>query len=246
MSSVNGTHWELDTSGPLPRRQRRAVRAGVIFSLVFHTTALIALIAVPYLLWLWQLTKAFDQQAITIVARVEEQPAQPAPPPEVRVVTTVDQVTPESLEARLNEEIEKANARPLDDNRDEFDKLARRLERVSDEESVKQMADQFHQWLGTNRRATRPAEIPVAGLFDHRTAQIHDVRREMNEDGSWRYIFVMLDSAGRTMDTEMDDPEEGERQYQTFQRLKSFPLAEQAYRQMVMPLLDKLLDDKKQ
>ena len=50
------------------------------------------------------------------------------------------------------------------------------------------MASTLNKWLGTEQRATMPAEKPVAGEFDYDTAQLHDVRREKTKDGKWLSI----------------------------------------------------------
>jgi hypothetical protein len=78
-------------------------------------------------------------------------------------------------------------------------------------------------------------------MFDADTAQMHDVRRERTSGGQWRYWLILLDAEGRTIEVEVP-PVEGEQLYKTMQRIKAFPLAEKVYRQITMPLLDKMLN----
>ena len=85
-----------------------------------------------------------------------------------------------------------------------------------------------------------PAEDTVAEAFDFDTAQLHDVTKLDQEDGSVKYLSVLVDAQGRTMDVEMSG-EEGETAYQTMQTLKKFPLAERVYRQIAMPLIDQAI-----
>ena len=66
------------------------------------------------------------------------------------------------------------------------------------------------------------------------------MRREMLENGSFKYIAIMIDSDGRTLETEMTAAE-GESAYKTFELIKQNPLLERVYRGVVMSLLDKLM-----
>jgi hypothetical protein len=80
----------------------------------------------------------------------------------------------------------------------------------------------------------------VAGDFDFDSAQLHDMRREMREDGTFKYTAILLDAEGRTQETEMTATE-GESAYKTFELMKQNPLLERLYRGVVMSLLDKVL-----
>lgn len=134
-----------------------------------------------------------------------------------------------------------ADARQLDapEQLDRLRQLSGQLNEVSSEPSLDQLTGQLQRWLGTKARATRPAEGPVAGPFDMTTAQIHDVRREEVNDGEFRYVAILLDDAGRKMETELDESD-GAQLYRTFELIKTNPLLEKVYRQVVMSLLDKL------
>ena len=65
------------------------------------------------------------------------------------------------------------------------------------------------------------------------------------DGGGFRYVTVLLDAQGRTVETEVSQ-QEGEPVYELMQRIKANPLLEQVYRQIVMPLLDQLVAAAKQ
>jgi hypothetical protein len=245
MAPTELTSIQVDRSAAAARGRKRPLVSGVVASFCVHLSAVVALIVVPYLVWLWTLANSMPKEPqITIVAAVaEEKPEQP-PAPVVEVNAEASPPTEVLVDKLVDKKIDEANQRPEEENLDEFAKQARRLEKISDADSVDAMADKFHQWLGTKKRASQPAEEPVAGKFDFDSAQIHEVKREQGEDGTWEYICVLVDAEGRSMETELDEIE-GEKQYRTFQRLKQFPLAEKVYRDIAMPLLDKMLQERK-
>ncbi|WP_425614291.1 hypothetical protein NA78x_004158 [Anatilimnocola sp. NA78] len=144
---------------------------------------------------------------------------------------------------RVMRSIKEAEQHSSADNLQRLENLTGQLNDVATEESVKEVTAQLSKLLGTSQRATEPSKEPVAGEFDLDTAQLHDVRREMLEDGTFKYTAVLLDSAGRTMDSPMP-AEEGESAYKTFELIKSNPLLERVYRGVVMSLLEKMLKPK--
>ena len=116
MSSLNQQSIQIDEGAPTPNRRKRPVRAGVIVSLVFHTTAIVALIVVPYLIWLWMLSKsAIDEPQITIIAEVEQPHPEERTPRPVRVVTDVNQVTATPVREKIQEYKEESDRRPDDE-----------------------------------------------------------------------------------------------------------------------------------
>ncbi len=194
-------------------------------SVAFHGLLLVGLAA-------WYVSRPRDagpQAAATDAAAIES--AAPQPSAEV----TTRQVT-----ATLARATEIHASKSDKEKLSELEKQAAKLETVASEKSVDEIAEKFHAWMNTNARAGQPAAEPVAGDFDYDTAQIHEVSRETSEDGATVYRAVLVDSAGRTLQTELP-PEEGERAYATIEKLKSFPLADKVYRQIAMPLLDKAI-----
>ena len=110
----------------------------------------------------------------------------------------------------------------------------------SSDASIDEMTDQFHNWLALSPRAVEPSPSVDDGEFDFDSAQLHDVRRHVDELGEITYIFVLLDAQGRTHEMSLNE-EEGKIGYELMQRVKANPLLEKLYRQIVMPLLDRLI-----
>jgi hypothetical protein len=148
----------------------------------------------------------------------------------------------ERVRQRLFAAAAEADEASAEENLRRLENLSGKLNRVSSEQTVDEMAVKFHQWLGTKKRAQQPADA-AAGEFDSTTAQYHDVRREKNADGTVRYLAVLVDAEGRTMTVELEEAD-GESAYRTMQLLKANPLAEMVYRRILMSLLDKVIDDR--
>ncbi len=160
--------------------------------------------------------------------------------PTVRIVTSPAEVTAGMVRQRIDEIARREATTSDEDTFKQLDKLTGRLESVSTAESVDAMAGAMSSLLGTVPRATEPAKKSVEGEFDATTAQFHDIRRIKTEDGGFEYLTVLLDAEGRTIEVPVDAAT-GERVYLTFERIKSNPLLEQIYRQIVMPLIDQML-----
>jgi len=127
-----------------------------------------------------------------------------------------------------------------EDNLERLKNLSNQVTQVSTQEGVAAVSDTINKFLNTNTRASAPAKEPVAGDFDFDTGQLHDMRREMLENGTFKYTAILIDSAGRTMETEMSAAE-GEPAYKTFELIKQNPLLERVYRGVMMSLMDKIL-----
>lgn len=149
-------------------------------------------------------------------------------------------MTDNMVQARVDAAVAKAAGRSAPENLDRLDQMSQRLNQVSSPSSVGELAGVFQQFVGSKQRAHQPVEPSTPGEFDHGTAQFHDVKRYAKEPHGWRYVAVLLDAAGRTIEVDMDELE-GERAYVTLERIKTNPLLEQVYRQILMPLLDKML-----
>jgi len=137
-----------------------------------------------------------------------------------------------------------AEARTEDENLKRLESLSDSLTATSSAESIDQLTTSLRRWLGTEERATRPADEPVAGEFDLQTAQLHDVVRD-DSSGEIRYTAVLLDAAGRTMESPLTEAE-GESVYRVMQLMKDNPLLERVYRGVVLSFLDKLLRQQSQ
>lgn len=96
------------------------------------------------------------------------------------------------------------------------------------------------QMAFAKQRSDQPKGLSSPAVFDVAAAQFHDIRRETNPAGSWRYVCILIDAQGYLFEVEME-AEDGRRLYETMQRIKQNPLLERVYRQVAMPLLDQLI-----
>jgi hypothetical protein len=145
----------------------------------------------------------------------------------------------EFITDQLLDAISDAEQHTDSDNLDRLETLTGRLNDVSSAESVDQMKATLQRWLGTTARATEPATAMVEGEFDFTTAQLHDVVRVLDAS-EFRYTAVLLDAAGRTMESPLTQAE-GESVYRIMQLMKENPLLERVYRGVVLSFMDQLL-----
>ena len=71
---------------------------------------------------------------------------------------------------------------------------------------------------------------------------MHDITKLTDEQGVVRYVIVMIDAMGVTREVEVD-AENGQRLYKTMQLIKSNPLLEKVYRNILMGILDQVLKE---
>ena len=138
--------------------------------------------------------------------------------------------------------IEGSGRRSDGENLHTLKELSGRLTKVSSEETIDELSGTIGRLVGTGPRETKPKEN-IEGPFDHTSGQPHDCKK-LEVGGQVKYMMVMIDKAGRTLDIEMSAAE-GEQLYQTMQLIKSNPLLERVYRGVVMGIMDKLLAPKK-
>ena len=117
--------------------------------------------------------------------------------------------------------------------------LSERLSRESSEKSVDEMAKFLQGVAGAPRASSKVPSRPDKPI-DPKTAQVEDVTLVVDEQGTSHYIATMVDATGVTIDVELE-PEIGEQLHRTMKLIKSNPLLERVYRQMVMGLLDQML-----
>jgi hypothetical protein len=240
------TSEPLDLIASPSRSGPRSYRLhGWLSSAILHGVLLAGLLAATWQPWWFGGGGSGSGQTIQVTAVVaDEEPPEPAAP-EVRIISDPSEVTPNLLREAIDRSFEETRQRSDAENLARLDELTARLNRVTEAGSVEAMAGTVHSLLGTAPRADRPAAEPVAGDFDYNTAQFYDVERFANDDGSYRYVCVLVDAAGRTVQAEMN-PADGQRVYETMQRIKANPLLEQVYRRIAMPLFDQILGGLKQ
>lgn len=232
----------LDFPEPPKRSSLRYHVHGVVVSIVLHGCLIVWLCVVSYIPWWYDAWAAREARAIRVTYSTETERPQEAEDdsPPVRIVSDPADVTRQMLKERLDKVIEESETSGDEDNLKELDRLTDRLTNVSSEASIDAMATAFGALMGTDKRAERPAEEPVEGTFDYNTAQFHDIKRYPREGGGWRYVAVLLDSQGRTIEVEMNE-QEAEAAYLAMERIKRSPLLNKVYRQMAMPLFDQML-----
>jgi hypothetical protein len=71
---------------------------------------------------------------------------------------------------------------------------------------------------------------------------MHDITKQTDEQNNVRYLIVMIDAQGLTQTIDID-AENGERLYKTMKLIKSNPLLERVYRNIIMGILDQVLKD---
>jgi hypothetical protein len=169
---------------------------------------------------------------------IVRQSVRPAPqraiPPEGTTVWVAEE---------LLRSVRQADAQSAEEKLAELQTLSQRLEVVSSAESVGDVSDTLGKLMGQTPRATAPVAAVPEGPFDFTSGQVHDVRKETDAAGNVTYIAIMLDSAGRTMEVELDAAA-GEQAFRTMQIVKANPLLERVYRGVVMGLIDKMLEGK--
>ncbi len=149
-------------------------------------------------------------------------------------------VQAEQIASAVTSAIENSDRASDERKRDELRRNLARLEQLATPQSIDEVGGKVRSAMSLPERAAAPAETPIAGPFDFDTAQFHDVVREPRESGGWRYRSVLVDAAGRTLETELN-ADEGESAYETMRMIKSSPLGEALYRSLVMPMLDQLI-----
>ncbi len=169
-------------------------------------------------------------------------------PPEPEVVPLPGEKAADTVNRVLDQQFQQAQRVSDQENMKTLQTQSEKLSKVSSEESIDQLTPHFHQWLKTEKRETKPKKgTPMitertitADNFDINTAQFYDVKRHKTKAGKIQYRAILLDAQGRTLGIDMPT-EDGKKIYQLMQQMKSNPLMDKIYRQIVMPLLDKQL-----
>jgi hypothetical protein len=169
-------------------------------------------------------------------------PNQPTPNQPTRGLPTPapsPDIPPQQIEASLESQIREANRLTDERKLSELEKNLSRLQSISTEESVDEVTTVIAGTLGLEP-GPLPAETPPEGDLDPDTVQIHDVQRSRNELGKWDYTSILIDAQGRIESVPMKAAE-GETVYNTFEQMKRYPVAAGIYRQVVMPMIQKML-----
>jgi len=144
-----------------------------------------------------------------------------------------------SIESQIDASSNKSNEQKLD----ELDDQLERLERSAETKDIEPIAKMIADVMGLDRNQYESRPTPVEGVFDANSAQLRDVQRTQDENGKWSYQAVMIDSAGRNETVPLTESE-GRSAYETFEKLKQYPMADSLYRQLVMPMIQQMLEQK--
>lgn len=225
---------------------RRSLRLGLASSLLLHAALLAVMVVGNVRSWLDQRPISYIQASATY---------QPPTEPDDQMVATVvideDDPPPVGIQQQFDQALAAGEQMSEAERIEALDSATNRLHRISSEASVDDVAKRLQSLFGLSPRADSPAD-EVAGepdpddpmatdapSFDFETAQLHDVRRETDENGS-AYLCVLLDAQGRTFEVPLSDAE-GEPIYALMEKIKASPLLERIYRQLAMPMLDQLV-----
>jgi hypothetical protein len=216
------------------RAWRPAWRLGLAVSCLVHGLVLVVLAEA--------LRSPPAESAGVTVAACFGAASTPAPAPLVRPTAATSDVRGPLVQAKLDAIVAEQQKRAPSEQLQRLDSVSAGLERVTSAPSLDELAVHFQSWLGYGSRAAEPHPRAAVGPFDFSTAQLHDVARYSAGAESWRYVSVLLDAQGRTMEVELS-AEQGETLYELMQRIKANPLLEKIYRTIAMPLVDQLLRD---
>ena len=221
---------QKDGDSPRPKRFRRAI----VWSVLAHLIG-----GAIFLFWYLpnrdresktSAQVAGGQSDSSALDRQQEPKPNPAP-----------LVPAEQIEKAVEKEIAKSEELPAEEKLSKLEKNLKRLESLSNPNSVKRISEKIGSSLGLNTKQYAPKKEVVDGRFDFDTAQLMDVDRIQKESGGWEYQATLVDAEGRQFKSSMTDTE-GSTMYETFKQMKKYPMAAGIYRSVVMPMLQKMME----
>jgi hypothetical protein len=221
-------------------KDTKRLRSGFGISLIVHAIILALLIIIPYQI-LSNSDVANNSSETAKPEKTEEEKKKEQIKKDLAKLKPEDdgELVPKETVLEKVEEFRKVTESLSEEEKQEkLDAVGQQLENLSSEEAVSDIANKLSGYFETEKRASAPREN-VSGTFESNTSQIFDVKKTFDENGSISYIATLVDAKGRTMDIPLGK-EDGASLYQTFQTLKKFPLAQKVYRDIAMPLLDKM------
>jgi len=150
-----------------------------------------------------------------------------------------------AIKESVRAHIETAASKPSAEALAELDKKVRQLDQYVDDRTVDETANVVANSLGIERNQYQPKSAPIPGILDPNTAQILKIVQAHGETKGAAYIATMIDAEGHQAKVPMSESE-GKVAYDAFQKMKNFPAVEGLYRQIVMPLLQKMVSSPKQ
>ena len=226
------------SSGARSKRLRR--KLAILASLLVHAVVFLVL-------FFWYLPKPEPEGdgAANAVASSDSgrqpPPSRPTPPEVQRQPAANPAVSPEEIEEPLQAKIEQFKDVPDQEKLSALEQNLDHLNAITTDESVEEVATVITDALRLPKGQYAAKDDAPEGLFDTHSAQIHDMTRARGPDGQWRYEAELIDAEGRTLKVPMTAAE-GEPVYSTFEKMKKYPFAAGIYRQIVMPMIQKMLD----
>jgi len=147
------------------------------------------------------------------------------------------QETTSLVHDQIQRSIQRSQRSSPERNLTELARLGEQLDRKSNAKSIDDLAKFLQGLTGSTRKPEQETE-PAA--IDTATAQIQNVREEKDDQGKILYWAELMDANGVKTEVKLDR-ELGEPLSRTMQLIKSNPLLEKVYRQVVMGLLDQIL-----
>lgn len=159
---------------------------------------------------------------------------------EILIESPSDRQQRSELLRDIREQMKLAQQRGDQDSFERLKQLSADLRRNSTKKTVDEMSEFFGGVFG--QRASAPDPRRTNEEFDVSTAQMHDISKLSDELGEVRYVLIMVDAKGVAREVQIDN-ENGQRLYKTMELIKSNPLLEKVYRNILMGILDQVLKE---
>ena len=212
------------------------------FAITVSVVAHAVLLTVLCFRYLPRGSESSQNQPVATNASEDDRLATPPPPPPPESTEDVDE---QQIERAVQSQIDAVSQIPDEQKRSELDRNLKRLQSMTDEQSVVETSRTIASALGLNAEAyaekNPDQKSDSTTPFETDSAQLEDVVRIKTDDGDWRYESVLIDANGRKLTVPMGKVD-GESAYQTFQTMKQYPMAQQIYRGVVMPMLQKMME----
>ena len=207
-------------------------RSGIIWSLVFHVALLAVLIFV-------YIPKNREEQAVQdpsskdpLLEKADESVSETGK----KTTTNAEATIQTSVEAH----VETSLSKPAKANLKELDKRLRQLDHLVDSQSIAGTVERVAGAMGLDTDQYQAKPKSSSGRFDPDTAQLIDVKKSQDPLGEFPYSATMVDANGNETVVPMGQTD-GEIAFNTFEKMKEFPLVQGLYRQIVMPMLQKIV-----
>lgn len=148
--------------------------------------------------------------------------------------------TSTAIQSSVKAHVETAANKPPAETLAELDTKVRQLEKYVDSQTVEETAEIVAGSLGIERSTYQPKTDPVPGALDPDTAQILDIVPNAGGSKEEAYMATMIDAQGHQAQIPMSESD-GKVAYDAFQKMKNYPAVEGLYRQIVMPLIQKMM-----